>query len=86
MRSNYIFSNNFQVLLKYNEQNAPMRMILFNDALEHLTRLQRIFRLSDGHVLFLGPGGIGKQSLIRLAAFTAGEIIYHIFTVVSFTK
>ncbi|CAH0394939.1 unnamed protein product [Bemisia tabaci] len=71
-----------EVLLKYNEQNAPMRMILFNDALEHLTRLQRIFRLSDGHVLFLGPGGIGKQSLIRLAAFTAGcyEILNEIIT------
>lgn len=46
-------------------------MVLFNDALEHLTRVHRALRLHRGHVLVVGIGGSGKQSVIRLAAFAA---------------
>lgn len=53
-------------------------MVLFNDALEHLTRVHRTVRQHRGHVLVVGIGGSGKQSVIRLAAFAANCEIFEI--------
>ena len=55
-----------------------MKIVLFNDALEHLTRVHRALRMYLGHVLVVGIGGSGKQSVIRLAAFAADCEIFEI--------
>lgn len=47
--------------------------MLFNDALEHLTRIHHVLRMHKGHVMIVGYEGSGKQSLLRLAAFAAGN-------------
>uniref|UniRef100_T1JML4 Dynein-1, subspecies f n=1 Tax=Strigamia maritima TaxID=126957 RepID=T1JML4_STRMM len=62
----------------YNESIGPMRLVLFNDALDHLTRIHRIIRLTQGHALLVGVGGSGKQSLTKLAAYTAKCEIFDI--------
>lgn len=61
-----------EILEEYNEVNTKMNLVLFDDALEHLTRVHRIIRMDRGHALLVGVGGSGKQSLARLAAYTAG--------------
>uniref|UniRef100_A0A182IR22 AAA+ ATPase domain-containing protein n=1 Tax=Anopheles atroparvus TaxID=41427 RepID=A0A182IR22_ANOAO len=67
-----------EILMEYNEQRAKMSLVLFEDCLEHLTRVHRTLRMHRGHVMLVGIGGSGKQSITRLAAFAAGCEIFEI--------
>jgi dynein heavy chain len=62
----------------YNMRHKPMQLVFFEDALEHLTRIHRTMRLPRGNCLLVGVGGSGKQSLARLAAYTAGCEVFEI--------
>ncbi|XP_051514176.1 dynein axonemal heavy chain 10 [Myxocyprinus asiaticus] len=67
-----------EILEEYNENKTRMNLVLFDDALEHLTVVHRIIRMDRGHALLVGVGGSGKQSLTKLAAFTAGYEVFEI--------
>ncbi|KAG2382028.1 hypothetical protein C9374_005820 [Naegleria lovaniensis] len=64
----------------YNERPGVKKLdlVMFEDALEHLTRLLRIVRMDRGNALLIGVGGSGKQSLSRLASFVAGYELFEI--------
>ncbi|KAF4667711.1 Dynein heavy chain 10, axonemal [Perkinsus chesapeaki] len=66
------------VLELYNLDRSAMNLVLFVDAMRHLTRVHRILRLPQGNALLVGIGGLGKQSLTKLATFTAGQTLYEI--------
>ncbi len=55
-----------------------MNLVLFDNALEHLTRIHRVIRMEQGHTLLVGIGGSGRQSLARLASFAAGCEVFEI--------
>ncbi|TPX54389.1 hypothetical protein PhCBS80983_g05954 [Powellomyces hirtus] len=67
-----------EILEEYNEKFNRMNLVLFEDALDHLTRIHRVIRLKRGHALLVGVGGSGKQSLTKLAAFAAGCSVFEI--------
>ena len=67
-----------EILEQYNQKKKKMNLVFFDDALEHLTRIHRTIRLEQGNCLLVGVGGSGKQSLTRLAAFTAGFDVFEI--------
>lgn len=51
------------------------------DAVEHLCRLARILRSERGNGLLVGVGGMGKQSLTKLASHVNGyPLVFQLIT------
>jgi dynein heavy chain len=67
-----------ECLNEYNEQNTRMPLVMFLDAIQHVSRIIRVLRNPGGNALLLGVGGSGRQSLTRLATFISEYTLFRV--------
>lgn len=60
------------------EEELDVPLVLFNEVLDHVLRIDRIFRQQQGHVLLIGVSGAGKTTLSRFVAWMTGLSIFQI--------
>ncbi|KAI9821833.1 MAG: hypothetical protein M1827_002415 [Pycnora praestabilis] len=60
------------------EEEVDVPLILFNDVLEHVLRIDRVFRQPQGHLILIGVSGSGKTTLSRFVAWMNGWKVFQI--------
>ncbi|KAJ1659203.1 dynein heavy chain [Dispira simplex] len=60
------------------EEELDVSLVLFNDVLDHVLRIDRVFRQMQGHLLLIGVSGSGKTTLSRFVAWMNGLSVFQI--------
>ncbi|KAG9253399.1 dynein heavy chain, N-terminal region 1-domain-containing protein [Emericellopsis atlantica] len=60
------------------EEEVDVPLILFDDVLEHVLRIDRVFRQPQGHLILIGVSGSGKTTLSRFVAWMNGLRVFQI--------
>lgn len=56
----------------FNEEEQSVDLILYDDLLDHVLRIDRVLRQHQGHAILVGPSTSGKTTLTRFVAWMNG--------------
>ena len=62
----------------FQEEELDVQLVVFDEVLDHILRIDRVFRQPQGHALLIGVSGGGKTVLSRFVAWMNG---FSIFTI-----
>lgn len=67
-------------LEEYNSSPGVIKMdlVLFTEAINHVTRIVRVISQQRGNMLLIGIGGSGRQSLTKLSAYISEYNVFQI--------
>uniref|UniRef100_A0A5K3FEA9 Dynein heavy chain, cytoplasmic n=2 Tax=Mesocestoides corti TaxID=53468 RepID=A0A5K3FEA9_MESCO len=60
------------------EEELDVPLVLFNQVLDHVLRIDRVFRQSQGHLLLIGVSGAGKTTLSRFVSWMNGLSVFQV--------
>lgn len=65
-------------LKQFYEEELDVKLVLFDQMLEHVLRIDRIYRQPQGHILLIGVSGSGKTTLSRFVAWLNGLSVFQV--------
>ncbi|CAD7937234.1 unnamed protein product [Amoebophrya sp. A120] len=76
----FVRNKAYEYLTKFNEQfpAKQMNLVLFDDAMKYMMRINRIIQFPRGSAMLVGVGGSGKQSLTRLSSYISRQKSFQI--------
>ncbi|KAL3321193.1 Cytoplasmic dynein 1 heavy chain 1 [Cichlidogyrus casuarinus] len=60
------------------EEELDVPLVLFNQVLDNVLRIDRVFRQSQGHLLLIGVSGAGKTTLSRFVSWINGLTVFQV--------
>jgi len=66
------------VVKVFYEEELDVPLVLFDEVLDHVLRIDRIFRQPQGHLLLIGVSGSGKTTLSRFVAWMNGLSVFQV--------
>ena len=65
-------------LRTFYEEELDVKLVLFDQLVDHVLRIDRIYRQPQGHVLLIGVSGAGKTTLSRFVAWLSGMSVFQL--------
>lgn len=65
-------------LRSFYEEELDVQLVLFDQMLDHVLRIDRIYRQPQGHLLLIGTSGSGKTTLSRFVAWINGLSVFQV--------
>lgn len=67
-----------QKLKAFNEEEYDVQLVIFDEVLEHISKIDRVLRQPIGHMLLVGASGVGKTTLSRFVSWINGLKVFQI--------
>lgn len=65
-------------LKTFYDEEMSVKLVLFDEVLEHILRIDRVLRQPLGHMLLVGASGVGKTTLSRFVSWINNITVFQI--------